>query len=827
MQTLGVTGTGLASVTGTSVSGLTSVDGGELFTSGATLADVAVESGKLVAENGTMQTLGVTGTGLASVTGTSVSGLTSVDGGELFTSGATLADVAVESGKLVAENGTMQTLGVTGTGLASVTGTSVSSLTSVDGGELFTSGATLADVAVESGKLVAENGTMQTLDVIGGNATVTGSSVNSLAVSGGTVGLTNSTLNAAGLTVNGGATTLKNVTTPALSEVTANDGTLIIKDMDIDLASLTIDKGAVKIFDSLVDIEMMTSKGGTFFADPSTVIIKALAGNELGSATTIGADTTVVIGGDSIDNAVAGASAYTDGKAALVLGKHIKVSGGLLVDKTADSSTPVPSAGSATFGAGSLLAADGHDIDGTEEPAIITGTDSGALKVSSDSILYLSNVAMNKTYTVAEGFTSYDVQGWSQENGTLLLSGLFTGDIKAVTHDDGSVEIVTSVKINEESKFFDAIPSNALYELAEVGGLVDSENIGRQFLSRAVDPTYMPDEGQAISAVNEVSRAAVTAGVQNSALRIADAASNSVLDHMSFANHNASDSIHADGADFWATPMYGNLYTSDMVVASSSVRGQFGGLALGIDTEGGQFRGGKFRFGAAINGGGGQSSAKGNVTSVSNDYDFGGLNVYAGWNNGTLNVIGSLGYGIGSHEVSMGMPSGLKMDSAKADIDTSVFTADLRSEYQIKTNWLDVLPHAGIRYTALRTDAHDLKVGGSVLNSVESDTQHIVQFPIGVTLSKDFAHKDWNVKPMVDLSVIPAAGDKDAHTKMNFAGMDAWDSVNSRIMDSTSWAGTVGIQAEKGNLSIGLDYSVQASSRETDQNIKLKLNWKF
>jgi hypothetical protein len=51
--------------------------------------------------------------------------------------------------------------------------------------------------------------------------------------------------------------------------------------------------------------------------------------------------------------------------------------------------------------------------------------------------------------------------------------------------------------------------------------------------------------------------------------------------------------------------------------------------------------------------------------------------------------------------------------------------------------------------------------------------------------------------------------------------------VNTRIMDSTSWAGTVGVQAEKGKFTFGLNYGVQASSNETDQNVQVKLGWKF
>ena len=185
-----------------------------------------------------------------------------------------------------------------------------------------------------------------------------------------------------------------------------------------------------------------------------------------------------------------------------------------------------------------------------------------------------------------------------------------------------------------------------------------------------------------------------------------------------------------------------------------------------------------------------------------------------------------MGYAFGNHEVEMGIPVA-GVNKAKADIDTSAFTADLRAEYQLKTPYVDILPHAGIRYTALKTDAHDLKVGGAVLNSVQSDTQNIVQFPVGVTLSKDFDLAGWTVKPSADVSVIPAAGEKKATTKVNFSGLDAWDSVNTRVMDSTSWAGTVGIQAEKGSMTFGLNYGVQASSNETDQNIQVKFVWKF
>ena len=83
------------------------------------------------------------------------------------------------------------------------------------------------------------------------------------------------------------------------------------------------------------------------------------------------------------------------------------------------------------------------------------------------------------------------------------------------------------------------------------------------------------------------------------------------------------------------------------------------------------------------------------------------------------------------------------------------------------------------------------------------------------------------MKPLADISVIPAAGDKDTDGKVRFSGINASDSFTARMMDSMSRASTLGVQAEKGDFSFGLNYDVQASSHETDQNLQFRLGWKL
>lgn len=560
--------------------------------------------------------------------------------------------------------------------------------------------------------------------------------------------------------------------------------------------------------------------------DPTVDIIgnashAILEGTNIDGKLTAGQNSLLVLGEDSAKWAEqafndSGLKWKDDVTAAVAIVQPQKMKNGLgslRVDGslTADSAEKFATADDATFADKSLLMV--KPDAAVSGNTALTGTGAGTLTVDSGASLYISNAKANESYSIAKDFASSDVKGWNGKN--LITNRLVKAEL---TEKDGEFIVTTSSNIMP-----DVIARNSLASLETD---INSPNMGTRFLSRAVDPIYL-ENGKMTATINEVSRAAVTAGVQNTSLRLSDAASDTVLNHLSLSFFDSGNSIHQDGIDMWATPMYGNTYTHGMGVSGTSVRGNYGGIAFGADMQVGEIAGGKIRVGAALNGGGGKSEISGTATSTENSYNFGGVNLYAGWNLNSLNVIASLGYGIGSHDVKMNLPTSMQIGQAKADVDTGVFTADLRAEYQIKTSWLDILPHAGVRYTSLHTDRHDLKVSGSTLNSVKSDTQNIVQFPVGVTVTKNIDVAGWNVKPQADVSVIPAAGDRKALTKVSYSGIDAMDSVNTRIMDSTSFGGMVGLQASKGNLSVGLNYGVQASRHETDQKVNVGISWKF
>ena len=504
----------------------------------------------------------------------------------------------------------------------------------------------------------------------------------------------------------------------------------------------------------------------------------------------------------------------SDDEAMLALGDQITLGGGKLRvgEDFADPDADV------AFGANSVLVVDGKVA---AESPLINGDTQETLSVADGSKLYIANAQAGEAYTITDGLNAEGY--WDSAN---LLTGRL---IEAEVSQDGD-SIVVETEAQDAAKVLPGIIPVAALDTMVTSNLndTDSSSMGIRFLSRAMDDVqFMPSDATATAMVNEVSRAAVTAGVQNTALRLADAGADQLIHHLSLSFFGKENNIHKDGVDVWATPMYGNTYTHGMVASGTAVRGNYGGITLGADAKVGEILGGKVRVGAAVNGGGGKSETRGTATSTDNEYNFGGVNLYAGWNLDNFNVMASVGYAMANHDVKMNLPAAMGMGQAKADVDTNAFIADLRAEYQINTDVVDILPHAGVRYTALNTESHDLKVNGSTLNSVASDTQHIVQFPIGVTVSKDIDVSGWNVKPQADVSVIPAAGEKKNTTKVSYAGIGALDSVNTRIMDSTSWAGMVGVQAEKGNFALGLNYGVQASSHETDQSVSVGISWKF
>lgn len=554
--------------------------------------------------------------------------------------------------------------------------------------------------------------------------------------------------------------------------------------------------------------------GGTVNADSLTVGEKSsvdMTGGELNMKNSLTLNGAMTLSGGAAATVAMpdkGGVSAGSGESLIALGQPITLgnSAKLHVGTVSGDAT-------AAFGSDSILVVNGGV---SSQNAMING--SGNLSVGDGAQLYVTDAKANTKYIITKGLSQDSY--WSNAN--LMANRL----IKGTVSEEGDQVVVTTEVQDVSQALPGVIPATALTTmLSQNLNNTESDAMGVRFLSRAIEPLYMPDDKTAVRTINEVSRAAVMAGVQNTALRLSNAASDTVLHHMSLGNFDSGNSVHKDGTDVWATPMYGNIYTHGMNVSDDSVVGNYGGLAIGADTEIGSFGGGMLRMGLAVHGGAGRSESQGAVTSTDDNYNFGGANLYAGWNRDSLNILASVGYSISSHSLNMDLPSSLGMGDA--DVQTGAFTAELCGEYQFRTDWLDIMPHTGVRYTSLHTYGYDLEVDDRTLNSVDDDFLNIVQFPTGVTLTKNIAAGGWNIKPQFDASIIPAVGDTKTKTRVTYSGIDAEDSIRNTITDTVSWSGMAGLQFEKGDFTVGVNYNIQASTHETDQNVSLNLVYKF
>lgn len=117
---------------------------------------------------------------------------------------------------------------------------------------------------------------------------------------------------------------------------------------------------------------------------------------------------------------------------------------------------------------------------------------------------------------------------------------------------------------------------------------------------------------------------------------------------------------------------------------------------------------------------------------------------------------------------------------------------------------VNVVPHAGIRLTTIDMDAS--KFGA------DYDKMTVWQMPLGVAFSGTFETGSWKVAPMVDVSVVPTFGDKDAVA--SFIGKD----VTTRVVDSNPVQAKLGVSAQNGAWTSGVNYSLTAGSDDRMNN---------
>lgn len=514
----------------------------------------------------------------------------------------------------------------------------------------------------------------------------------------------------------------------------------------------------------------------------------------------------------------------------------------------------------AKFGANSLLVVNGANIYGDKAAITFAHTGGGTLSVAEGAKLLVTDAVADQDYTIvgkvttvqvgtSPAITAGETTVWKTEGLSTTTDMISLGDAK---FDSTGKKVTTSAVRNDAHTVFPNLSdgmANAVNDLytghAGAAGKprwdyadVNSDQMGVRFLSRATDNRFLGmDKNAAAESIESAARIAFAGAVPQMTKMASDAGTNAVVNRLGFADPaDGAQAMDADGKivdrnttgfALWIAPLWQSQHGWGMDADSMDYgfNGNLGGVSLGADYT---FEN-AIRAGITFNIGGGYAeSSGGDLSSTDNRMNFWGLGAYAGWNYENFGVMADVSYTSTWNDLKQDVDSRMGMGDLEADVQATAISAGLRAEYLLQTSAMDIIPHIGVRYMSLNTWGYDVDTHGGTVLEGDSLHQDIWTFPIGVTFSKDFAlDSGWNFKPSLDFSVIPAAGDIKAKHDVHFTGLPGTYEVETQMMDYLTWQGGVGLELANDNMSIGVNYTLQAGQHTTGHGVFGSFRYEF
>ena len=270
---------------------------------------------------------------------------------------------------------------------------------------------------------------------------------------------------------------------------------------------------------------------------------------------------------------------------------------------------------------------------------------------------------------------------------------------------------------------------------------------------------------------------------------------------------------NGEGVNVWAD-VNGGKFEGKKVMDGAGYSADIYAGVLGVDTT--VACGAK--IGAALTIGTADTDSKNTSAVTSMDSDLFGLSVYTSKTFGDIwNVAADFGYMQLSNEVTE-----KTYGIGKFDADSDAFTFGIRGEVLTKAGALDIVPHAGLRYTRISLDQFE---AGFV---TDADSMNVFQMPVGVTISGELEADGWTIAPAFDLTFTPTWGDKDVEAKIGVAGGSVTESGAMRVLDSNVVNATLGVAAQNGAWTFGLDYKLGVGSDDRMNNsFNARVNYAF
>ena len=202
----------------------------------------------------------------------------------------------------------------------------------------------------------------------------------------------------------------------------------------------------------------------------------------------------------------------------------------------------------------------------------------------------------------------------------------------------------------------------------------------------------------------------------------------------------------------------------------------------------------------------GTGSLRSDVSSIKNDIKNYGVGLYASKSFGAAKVVGEVAYIAAENDITA------SQSALNQDVDTTMYSAGLRAQYQLTAGQFQFVPSIGVRVSRLETDAMNI---GSV--EIDDQDQTLVQVPIALRINGYNQNvQGWNMAPSFRIAYVPTFGDKE----IDVLGYD------QDVIDTNPVQVDFGVRAGKDNMLFNAHMTMGAGEHGSS-SIGAKLGMKY
>ena len=581
-------------------------------------------------------------------------------------------------------------------------------------------------------------------------------------------------------------------------------------------------------------VDTLNLSGGKIFVDPdfnapaSKLVLGQLEGDKLNGKATVGKNAILAIGFDNEEDVKRILSQYLNGNGSFVSGSDVQ--NALLLNKGIE------------LGQSDKIIIDPEATAGSTNTAAVAFGKGSALVVTDAAYTTVNGKKEGYAIKLDNGSNTVD----ASKGGTVILSGKFNAGDKGITIFSGSSITGGTLDVKSSNGLISGSisASGTIDSLKLEEGKIDSQMAGVSAPVRDLFKKLLGNDGDKYLTGNGVgaellatigtdsmtgveadaaAHAATYAGAQQAAVASVSTMADAMFGRVGAVGVEAS-SIAATGSQanggVWVSPMYKNV-DADGFNAEGATYGadiDLAGVAFGADTVNGNMR-----FGAVFNIGSGDADGKGNGNGLKNEFDYYGFGIYSAMGFGNFALVGDASLTVISHDVE-GYSGVESFGNLNGKADTTAVTMGLTGQYAFSTPMVDVVPHAGVRFTRLDTESYDLNSAKGVVGTTDFDVQNVFSVPVGVSLSKSLNAGGWLLAPSADLTITFNGGDTEVKSNTKFTGITENVALNTEVLDEVTYGLTVGLGAQYGafGTSFGINYTGSSNTDSLGVNAQAR-----